>query len=208
VTNVNEQFGAHSDLKKLYYTYLTIATVVFLAWILPVTAAAFIFLPFNSASIVATSLLVPLFLSIVFVWYWINQYYASISYALTDNEIVVHKGVWWKKKGYVPYNRITNINIVQGPISRRFELGTVLIQTAGFSGGTSSSRGLRPAEAVILGVKNFEEIKDKVMNFVRRVRPVAVEAQTEAMAPEDVSRQILAELKKISKALEKATLGA
>jgi len=203
MTNVNEQFGAHPDLKKLYYTYLTMATIVFLAWILPVTAAAFIFLPFNSALIVAASLLVPLFLVIVFAGYWINQYYASISYALTDHEIVVHKGIWWKKKSFVPYNRITNINIVQGPISRRFQLGTVLIQTAGFSGGTSSAGGLKPAEAIILGVKNFEEIKDKVMNFVRRFKPVAVEAQTEAMAPENVNRQILAELKKISKALEK-----
>ena len=205
MTDVNEQFGAHPDLKKLYYTYLAIVTVVFLAWILPVTAAAFIFLPFNSASIVAASLLVPLFFSIVFAGYWITQYYASISYALTDNETIVQKGVWWKKRGFVPYNRITNVNIVQGPISRRFQLGTVLIQTAGFSGGAGSAGGFRPAEAVILGVKNFEEIKDKVMDFVRRVRPVAVEARAEAMAPEDVSRQILAELKKISKALEKTT---
>jgi len=204
VPNVNEQFGAHPDLKKLYYTYLAIATILFLAWILPVIAAAFIFLPIGSASIVATSLLVPLFFLIVLVWYWIKRYYDSISYALTDNEIVVHKGVWWKKKGFVPYNRITNINIVQGPISRRFQLGTVLIQTAGFSGATGSAGGLKPAEAVIFGIKNFEEIKDKVMNFVRRFRPVAVEAEAEAMAPEDVSRQILAELKKISKALEKA----
>jgi len=205
VTNVNEQFGAHPDSKKLYYTYLAIATIVFLAWILPVTAAAFIFLPLNSASIAAASLLVPLFFSIIFLWYWINQYHASISYALTDDEIVVQKGVWWKKKSFVPYNRITNINIVQGPISRRFQLGTVLIQTAGFSGGAGSAGGFRPAEAVIFGVKNFEEIKDKVMDFVRRVRPVAVEARAEAMAPEDVSRQILAELKKISRALKKAT---
>ncbi|KPV64415.1 MAG: Bacterial membrane flanked domain protein [Candidatus Bathyarchaeota archaeon BA2] len=203
VTNVNEQFGTHPDLKKLYYTYLAIVTIVFLAWILPVTATAFIFFPFNSALIVAASLLVPLFFAIVFVGYWINQYYASISYSLTDNEIVVHKGVWWKKKSFVPYNRITNVNIEQGPISRHFQLGTVLIQTAGFSGGTSSARGLRPAEAVILGVKNFKEIKDKVMNFVRRVRPVAVEAQAETMVSEDFNRQILAELKKISKALEK-----
>jgi len=205
MTNVNEQFRPHSNLKKLYYTYLAIATVVFLVWMLPVTAAAFIFLPFNTALIVAASLLVPLFLSIVFIWYWIDRYYASISYTLTDNEIVVHKGVWWKKKGYVPYNRITNINIVQGPISRRFQLGTVLIQTAGFSGAAGSAGGFRPAEAVIFGVKNFEEIKDKVMNFVRRIRPVAVEARAEALAPQDINRQILAELKKISKALEKKT---
>ena len=203
--NVNEQFGLNPDLKKLYYTYLAIATIVFLAWILPVTATAFIFLPFNSASIIATSLLVPLFLLILFVWYWINQYYASISYALTDNEIVVHKGVWWKNKSFVPYNRITNINIEQGPISRHFQLGTVLIQTAGFSGGAGSAGGLKPAEAVIFGVKNFEEIKDKIMDFVREISPVAVEARAEAVAPQDINRQILAELKKISKSLEKKT---
>jgi len=205
LANVNEQFGAHPDLKKLYYTYLAITIIVFLAWILPVTAAAFIVLPFNSALIVAVFLLVPLFFSIVFVWYWIDRYYASISYALTDNEIVVHKGVWWKRKGYVPYNRITNIDIIQGPISRHFQLGMVLIQTAGFSGSAGSAGGYKPAEAVVFGVKNFEEIKDKVMNFVREIRPVAVEARAEALAPQDVNRQILAELKKISKALEKKT---
>ena len=204
MASVNEQFGAHPDLKKLYYTYLATATVIFLTWILPVTAAAFIFLPFNTALIVAAPLLIPLFLAIVFTWYWITQYYASISYALTDNEIMVNKGVWWKKKGYVPYNRITNINIVQGPVSRHFQLGTVLIQTAGFSGAAGSA-GARPAEAVIFGIKNFEEIKDKVMKFVREIRPVAVEARAEAIPSQDVSRQILAELKKITKALKKKT---
>jgi len=204
MADINEQIRPHPNLKKLYYAYLAIATIIFLAWILPATAAAFIFLPFNSALIVAASLLVPLFFSIVFIWYWTTRYYASISYTLTDNEIVVHKGVWWKKKSYVPYNRITNINIIQGPISRHFQLGTVLIQTAGFSGAAGSA-GARPAEAVIFGVKNFEEIKDKVMNFVREIRPVAVEARAEALAPQDINRQILAELKKISKALEKTT---
>ena len=204
MADINEQIRPHPNLKKLYYAYLAIATIIFLAWILPATAAAFIFLPFNSALIVAASLLVPLFFSIVFIWYWTTRYYASISYTLTDNEIVVHKGVWWKKKSYVPYNRITNINIIQGPISRRFQLGTVLIQTAGFSGAAGSA-GARPAEAVIFGVKNFEEMKDKVMNFVREIRPVAVEARAEALAPQDINRQILAELKKISKALEKTT---
>ena len=205
MANINEQFEAHPDLKKLYYTYLAIATVIFLAWILPVTAAAFIFLPINNALMVASFLLVPLFFAIVFIWYWINRYYASISYTLTDNEIVVHKGVWWKKKGYVPYNRITNINIIQGPISRHFQLGTVLIQTAGFSGSAGSAGGFRPAEAAVFGVKNFDEIKDKVMDFVREIRPVAVEARAEAIAPQDINRQILAELKKISKALEQTT---
>jgi hypothetical protein len=64
----------------------------------------------------------------------------------------------------------------------------MLVRTAGFSGGTSSAGGLRPAGADIFGVKNFEEIKDKIMNFVRRTRPKAVETETEAMVSEDVNR--------------------
>jgi membrane protein YdbS with pleckstrin-like domain len=48
---------------------------------------------------------------------------------LEDDKIVIVKGVWWRNKSFVPYNRITNVNIYQGPISRRFRLGKLSIQT-------------------------------------------------------------------------------
>jgi len=55
---------------------------------------------------------------------------------------------------------------------------------------------------VILNVRNFEELKDTIMNFVRKLKPVAVEAGAEALAPENVDKQILDELRKIRKSLE------
>ncbi|MEA2090657.1 MAG: PH domain-containing protein, partial [Thermoproteota archaeon] len=121
---------------------------------------------------------------------------------LTEEEIIVHKGAWWKKKNIVPYNRVTNIQIIQGPVARHFGLGKISIQTAGFSGGAGSSH-IGPAEAVILGMKNFEEIKDKIMHHVRRRKPVATEAAAEVVVSENVGQQILDELKSIRKALEK-----
>ena len=209
VVKVNEKLGPHPDLKKLYYTYLAIGTFpILLAILLIVTVSggmlAFTlrggYVVYVDAWVVAVVLLLPLFLVACFVGYWIPKYYESISYLFTKDEIIVERGVWWRKKGFVPYNRITNININQGPISRQFGLGTLRIQTAGYSGG--GGRG-RVAEAVVLGVKNFEELKDFIMDFVRRIRPIAVEAGPEVLAPEEIDRQILEELKKIRETLEK-----
>ena len=107
-----------------------------------------------------------------------------------------------EKKSLVPYNRITNIEIVQGPIARRFGLGTIRVQTAGFSAGGGGT-ATHVAVAVILNVKNFEELKDTIMNFIRKLKPVAVETEAEVAAPENISRQILNELRKIRETLEK-----
>jgi membrane protein YdbS with pleckstrin-like domain len=201
VLKVDEGFRPHVDVKKLYYSYLTIGGFLFgLSWIVPAVVAALLVLPLAQAFAIMVALLLPLLVVVCFTAFWIQKYYSSITYILTNDEIVVEKGVWWKRKSYVPYNRTTNISVVQGPIARRFGLGTVRVQTAGFSGGGSA--GGRVAEAVILGVKNFEEIRNVIIGFVKRVRPVAVEAEAEAPAPRGVDQQILNELRRIRKALE------
>lgn len=58
------------------------------------------------------------------------------------------------------------------------------------------------AEAAIFGVKNFEEIKDAVLEQVSRLRPVAVEAGAEMVEAGDVGQQILDELRRIRRTLE------
>jgi len=198
---VDEGFHPHVDMKKLYYSYLTIGVILFgLSWIMPAVVVALLVLPLAQASVITVALLFPLLVIVSFTAFWIQKYYSSIIYILTNDEIIAEKGVWWKRKSFVPYNRITNISVVQGPIARHFGLGTVRVQTAGFSGGGSA--GGRVAEVVILGVKNFEEIRNVIMGFVKRVRPVAVEAEAEAPAPRSVDQQILNELRKIREALE------
>lgn len=193
-----KEFGADPDLKQLYRVYLVIALVGgFLSWMIPVVT----FVTLSSVEIgvvVALALFVPIMIVVGFVLYWIPRFYSSISYVLGDDDITVTKGVWWKMKSLVPYNRITNVNIYQGPISRHFGLGRLSIQTAGFSG---ASGGGRVAEAVILGIKNFEEVKDTVIGFVKGIGPEAVEAA--AGPSQDVNRQILAELRRMRKTLEK-----
>jgi len=200
---INKVFRPHSNFKKLYYTYLVIGSIVFyLSWAIPVNLL--IYLDSGPMTAFAASLFLfsPVIVIVIFTAFWIPKFHSSLSYLLTESDIIVEKGIWWKRKSIVPYNRVTNVEVIQGPLSRRFELGKVSIQTAGFSAGGSSGSA-KVAEAVILGTKNFEEVKDFVMTSVKRFRPMAVEAEAEVTAMGDVNVKILDELKKIRKILER-----
>jgi len=199
---VVKDFGADSELKRLYLVYFAIVVVGgFLWWMVPVVVFAVFSFEMWIGVAITLSCFVPILIVAGVTLYWIPKFYSSITYTLEDDKITVTKGVWWKTKSFVPYNRITNINIYQGPISRRFGLGKLSIQTAGFSG--TSSSGAKVAEAVVFGVKNFEEIKDVIITFVRGMKPEAIEAEAEVKPSKDINQQILAELRKIRKAVEK-----
>ncbi len=198
---VEREFGADIELKNLYHAYLAIVlSGGFLWWLIPVIFVVFL-VDTWIATVVALSTFIPLIVVVTVAIYWIPKYHSSIKYAFEDDKLIVTRGVWWRTKSVVPYNRITNINIYQGPISRHFGLARLSIQTAGFSGVSSS--GHRTAEAEIIGIKNFEETKDYVMNFVKGMMPQAVEAEAEIRATGNINEQMLQELRRIRKAVEK-----
>ena len=199
---MTEEFGADSKLKGIYQVYLSIIIVFgFLCWLVPVVAFAFLY-DIWLGTIAALSSFVPLLVVIAIALYWIPRFHSSIKYVLDDDDITVTRGVWWKTKSVVPYNRITNINIYQGPISRRFGLAKLAIQTAGFSGVSSS--GHKTAEAELIGIRNFEEMKDTIIGMVKGIKPQAVEAEAETRPIRNLNDQILEELRRIRKAVEKS----
>jgi len=200
---IGEQFKPDKAFMKLYYAYLLIVdAIIFLGVILPAVVSSVVYLPLDQALIVVASLILPFLLAVWFIAYWIPKYYLSTSFLFTESEIVVERGVWWKHKSTVPYNRITNIDIVQGPVSRHFGLGKIRVQTAGYSAAGGGAGAI--AEAQIFGIKNFEEIRNFILTQVRGLRPVAVEAAVEAEAPvaKQAAQQMLDELRKIRELLE------
>ncbi|WP_455368581.1 PH domain-containing protein [[Eubacterium] cellulosolvens] len=195
-------FNPHRDFTKLYYSYLVIGSItLYFSWIIPTTILMYIFLDPIFTLFFISLISIPFLLIIFFTAFWIPKFYFSLSYILTKSDIVIEKGVWWKHKSIVPYNRVTNIDIMQGPLSRYFQLGKISIQTAGFSGGGSSG-STKAAEAVILGIKNFEEIKDYVLSRVESLNPIAVEADLGPVTAEDINDEMIVELRKIRKLLE------
>ena len=198
---VGKQFGPSDGLKRLYEIYLTITIIGgFFWWIIAGLFVAFLYDSWTAVFAFSLALIPPIVAAAVTL-YWIPRFHASIAYVLGDDDITVTRGVWWKTKSVVPYNRITNVSIYQGPISRSIGIGKLAIQTAGFSGTTSSGHKL--AEAELIGIRNFEEIKDHIMNLVKGIRPQAVEAEAEAQPSRGLDEQMLEELRRIRKAVEK-----
>lgn len=187
------QFKPAPQFKTLYYIYLILIIVLSVfTWYIPVA----VFAPFVIAYYITVVLAIILIPIVVITLYWIPKYYKTMIYHFTDTEIEWRRGVWFKKTGIVPYNRITNVDVGQGPFSRRLGIASLKVQTAGYS---APAGGGGVPEMKIEGVEQFEELRNVIMQFVRGKKPVAVETYEE-----DTSSRMLEELIKIRELLEKS----
>jgi membrane protein YdbS with pleckstrin-like domain len=186
-----------AQLKKLFYSYMGgILLIAFLSWYIPLWLLA----PFG-ALVVSFFVLPPVLILLLAGLYWIPKFCDSIVYKFTGDEMTWHRGVWFRNTGIVPYNRITNVDVIQGPVSRKLGIASLKIQTAGYSGSTT-----RTSEITVEGMENFREIQEMIMEYVRGRRPMAVatyEAGQGKSEGPDHADNVLAELVKIRKLLEK-----
>ena len=200
---IGEKFTPHPNLKKVYFIYLALAAMApLVATLVPIFAAAAFAPEVWEAAWAFISIPFVIVIAVVcFVAYWIEKYYRSISFTLTPEEVLVERGVWWKMKHVVPYARVMSVDIIQGPISRKFGLGSVHVYTAGYTGpaGGTAGPGTRGAEASIWGVQNFIDIRDTIIDHLRG-RPLFGTQKPEATK---VVLDILEELKKIREELMK-----
>ncbi len=104
--------------------------------------------------VVLTVVLYALFLG------WTVLYYASMEYELRDDELSWRRGVWFRRTGIVPYSRITNIDIRQGPLMRALGISNLAVQTAGYSGQMT-------AEIVLEAMEHAEELRAAIRARVR-----------------------------------------
>ncbi|UCH04883.1 MAG: PH domain-containing protein [Candidatus Thorarchaeota archaeon] len=100
----------------------------------------------------------------------------------TMPEIYVRKGIVTVTEKHVPFRTITNISSKAGPMDRLFGIGSVEIQTAGFSGGAQA--GAKPEEK-LEGLQIFESVRDFVLRELRRFTGQYVTG-TEVLTPSDM----------------------
>jgi len=141
------------------------------------------------------------FIAVIFIllWIWVGMYYDSMSYELRDDEINWKRGVWFRTTGIVPYNRIVNLDLRQGPLMRFLGISTLAIQTAGYSGQAVP-------EIKIEGIEHAEELRELIRSHVRG--SVSYDDGTGSAKPSSttpvvsVHQQMLAELQQIRSLLE------
>lgn len=185
---LGKDFMPAPQLKSLLYTYF-FAVIILI--IVPIGALIAFFVP-----ILAIIIGIPVLVLLILVGVWISLFYNTIIYRINSSEIVWRRGVWFKNTGIVPFNRITNIDIIQGPVSRYFGIASLKVQTAGYSGPNQRSSEIR-----LDGIERFEDLREFIMKFVRGKKPVAVEAydDSEVSGKTDVVKELV----KIRKLLEK-----
>ncbi len=121
----------------------------------------------------------------ILIWpFYVNRFEYSViaQSGETMPEIYVRKGIITVTEKHVPFRTITNISSKAGPLDRIFGIGSVEIQTAGFSGGAQA--GAKPEEK-LEGLHIFESVRDFVLRELRRFTGQYVTG-TEVIAPSDV----------------------
>lgn len=193
----NEWFKPE-QLRRYYFTYevIVLAIVLSVAGILAITGILTAIQPWVVLG--AGAVLVVVF---GYLAWWIPAFYRTADYRFTDDEIEYRRGVFFQQKTTVPYNRITNVGISQGPIQRLANVGSVGIHTAGYGGQTG-------AELTIGGLSDFEDIKDQILAEVRG-RPAKATEGDDSMdtvsipsTPDDESSEMLGEIRRIRELLE------
>ena len=125
-------------------------------------------------------------------------YYHSLEYSLDDDAIRLKKGVFWRRITTVPYAKITNIDITQGPLERLFHVSKLHIQTAGFSGNQATH-----AEIMMVGIRDPEEMKEQIMTNLRHMAVPHEAAATPLKTDTQLLQDILGELSSIHSVLSK-----
>lgn len=129
---------------------------------------------------------------------YIMAMFRNLSYSLDSDAMLLNKGVFWKRRTTVPYGKITNIDITQGPVERAFGLSKIHIQTAGLSGSENTH-----AELVMRGVTDPEELKAEIMSHILKPAGAQVAFAEPKTGSADVLQSILAELKAIRQSVQK-----
>ena len=81
---------------------------------------------------------------------WPPLDYRHTSYRVDGQGIEIRKGVYWRVVIHVPRSRVQHTDVSEGPVERRFGLGTLVIYTAGTDHARVDLAGLEHAVAVRL----------------------------------------------------------
>jgi hypothetical protein len=84
---------------------------------------------------------------------WLSHRWPEISYRHTfyrvdPQAIEIRRGVFWRRTITVPRSRVQHTDVSQGPLQRKYDLGTLVVYTAGTDHAKVELSGLTHARAM------------------------------------------------------------
>jgi hypothetical protein len=87
---------------------------------------------------------------LVFAWLWPPVAYRHLRFGVDETGIAIESGVWWRSRVALPRVRIQHTDVSQGPLERRYGIGTLKLYTAGSRHVRIELPGLTHDEALAL----------------------------------------------------------
>jgi membrane protein YdbS with pleckstrin-like domain len=81
---------------------------------------------------------------------WPEIHYRYASYIVDAGGIEIREGVVWREVINVPRSRVQHTDVSQGPLERRFGIGTLIIHTAGTEDAIVAVHGLAHETALAI----------------------------------------------------------
>lgn len=104
-------------------------------------------------------------------------------YAMTDRAARMRRGIWIVHETTVTFENVQNVRVEQGPLERFFGLSRVIIETAGAASTAGKNPQMTASRAVIEGVTNAEELRDRILRRVREATGAGLGDEEEPVSP-------------------------
>ena len=119
-----------------------------LATLIPALLAFGLVARFGAPGLVAPLLIVAVGLTLS--WVWPEAHYRRLRFGIDESGIAIERGIFWRSRIAVARARIQHTDVSQGPLQRRFGVGTLKLYTAGSRYTKIELSGLAHAEAIAL----------------------------------------------------------
>lgn len=103
---------------------------------------------------------VVLVLAVLLVFVAPDRRYRAWGYDATEDELHVESGILFRSHTVVPFGRVQHIDVSQGPIERRYGVGSLTLHTAGTRNSAVVLPGLDHGEA--------ERMRDEIRGKIRQ----------------------------------------
>ncbi len=91
-------------------------------------------------------------------------------YVMTRRSLRIRRGIWIIHEMTITFENVQNVKVEQGPLQRYFNVGSLVIETAG-GGGDKSKQGLAIANrALIEGIADTTGLRDRILAQLRSSR--------------------------------------
>ena len=146
---------------------------------------------------ISTIIFIPLIPIVLLVGaFFIQKYLDNLSCVLTDRTLELKRGILNKTESTIPLEKITDLQMFQGPVMRHFGLHGFKVETAGQTGGVGSL-------LAVIGIENAPEFRQAVLTQRDALHDGPSSATSASVTTQHASADELAEIRDAVLRIEK-----